>query len=1176
MVNERIINISYFISRWIINKTMGISIENFQRIKNGIIDIASLERSELEGLAIKAFAKDIGKNSYRKRERNLKELTGIDTVIELLSPSTPIHSLFEAKESQVVYLVWRFHDKRIPISDISKILVDSIQTRPDYVVCITIIPFSSDLVDILAILQTWNKLALKTKFVRTDFHRLLGISLRPGLDTNIKHIKLDNWTLTEDRLFFEKQIASHLNPRAQVSVPECAMVILTVWFQIFNFDGAISEITFDNIPYNIHKTPTSLFILGSGEGKAIFQWETAQARVAVKSNADLQFSFDSGEGYSVEIQLPLIDVSYNYFERIEFRPDEFARLFEEISFEQSSLKSFCIKGEGGIGKSHFIENLARKAKNENSFTCIRHSVNPEGNSYFFVNLIWEILLPHIYGAGGALRGRSFAIEIIAVYLESICEPYNEIGIDEIKQLLNPSPDSDLGSENLIFLAAKVLAASPIRTLIHLKDCHKLTLGAISTMNSFFQILEDSGWGSNLFIFEYRNPGTKKNTWFEKFWLDHSERNLGQTMEYKLSPLTISQIVNGLSVIGSNTERQVVATYLHKKTGGNPFFITQLLQYFIGENLLKPANQEGGIILVDSILFENNLNSIPPKIDLFLRNRILSYVEEKKQSSNLDIFIRFLAIAAILGPSIDENFILRNIEDHLDQWEVVKYELIAEGFLKYNWNTSEILFAHDLMCVALAQTLGGTHEFRIEALKILQNIDENKPEEIIAAGKLYFHLGNLGLATRYLDLGYTETKEIYPVARECLNLLEHIFSISEGPSERKVLQQIEVKFQLAWNEFQSGSVLGSISHYEEILERLGQAQLKAELTPDLIRTFEFQATHNILTIYVELLDLDKATHKLIEELKLVSDGKQLLHAMNRLVLIGSRSGIPEFGYLGARVGILLANEVDDDQMWSVLLSDIGHLYLQTLPNYSMELWVRGVELAVSERQRLHSSINVWIGGMYLGVGFKEDDLMFSISERDLTYRGIEIQIARYYLIKGILAASIRNFDNALFQLKKGLRVATRAELTTQRWHALNNLALVYLGKGDNENASKMLIEAFLCVKKLIPFQSKISEIYDLEFRVLETFKRVHIENQKATRHIITIPDQPPQFSGTLKYLAYNLCQFAIENNSVKEHSVDLSEWLEETRNNKFDLNKTLGDNSPLKFSWQSREYIFAIE
>lgn len=659
-----------------------------------------------------------------------------------------------------------------------------------------------------------------------------------------------------------------------------------------------------------------------------------------------------------------------------------------------------------------------------------------------------------------------------------------------------------------------------RCVIHIANCHSLSEVNVNYLLSLLRELGARNWGRVQFLLEFRSP-VANTAWGNLVVQAHQA--FSGCHDIRIQPLSTDDVTKALATICLPGQAKDIAMALVAKAGLDPLSLDTVLQILLDRGAFRWVSHGGSMQLrvEDRSLFEQRLADLPSNLDVMLRERIATYEAHATSGERRRLpIVERLALLAAIGPEFDQERLARALRVTSIELHQMNKRLVEDKILMEVGAEGQVDFSHETMRLA-AESYGreaGVLEGPAEWL--LNVLDPSDARELIIAGTLKTWLANVSDAMVYFKdaLKVAEERDDYPLRRaalkECVSAAEKLEAQEALVYTRDL---IHWRIGLGWIEMQSGLQTQALAHYEEAERRtVGLLQAEAEATDEDLRTQLTRIRQRILTCLVDRQRVGACLTLLESLVPEITDETVLVDTLNRYLLLCVATGQAESGFDTARLGVGLANIIGAESQ-SVVLSDVGHLYLLESPRVAMTLWKESLECAQEPRQRTHAQANQLIGSLLSGR--KHGGVTFEKLLQEVQAEiGAVIQLTRLYMYAGARAAISRKLDRALHYFNLACTNAMTHGQVSHEWEAENNLVVVYLALGKHKEAGRYLESAAERIPPLIAEcdPQRIKHIYSMLGE--KSAELYGLESQMFNNRVSAL--RKPQTTGTLWYLLYN--------------------------------------------------------
>lgn len=1062
----------------------------------------------------------------------------IDMIIKTQHPpSLKLGKKILKTDTELHFIECKYHSKKISFDVAARVFCAGILHKPKNLIIVSnkpLYPQAIEYANKFFLTDTSNGMFNQINFYRTSLEELLGLETLPlfTIETakteEIKY-EITDWELIEESTFSQKLISSLNYPIALKNIDSSLKYKLRIWINGVKVLNQKELKLFLFLP-----SYGNLVILNSKQIKyyrggelSIECYLNKSSFQKIQDNLFVRIMSNSRDDLIGAIKLPKLKLNEQRVIFEDFRERETKNYAKKIS-QDSNSKIIFVHGEGGVGKSFFCEQVSKLLKLNYGYTAYQFTIDEDTSILAFMQFIWPLLSSFQDGKINPVADDKIGNEVLKAFIKGALEEENIIESEEFVKKITKLKLQDLDIEIFLLVCAKVIVKSITPIVILIRDCHKLSPVLVKNFRTLFKIIDDLGWGNAQFLLEYRDTQEEVNDYWKNF-IQEILRDLKIKCEdCEIKPLSRKELnvcLKGIFV----GEDSIKSEILLKKTGGNPLFLTQLIEYFINLGFIEKVVYKDNLLklnIVDVGGVEQELLGIPKTVESFLERRVNKYFEKIKDKTQKELIISYLGLSSVIGYQINEYKLKEALYIGDAELKNIRFKLISDNLLNPSYTTPPAVFVHEMMQIAVKEVSKKLTEFQCAALKLEGILKQEVTEDAIIGGKLNFELLNLKEAYEWFNIGYEIEKKIgnYSLQRICLQYLKRILEKNESQISNHIEKYFSICLALGWNEFHNSSLINSIKVYKDIIEKLKDEQITQGLTDGVKHIFKIEAIHNLLTVYVDLFWIKESIETFYEEISIVDNADRFLYLINRFILFCSRSNYPEYGWKAYQLIYEFKSKKYPNQIWSVLCSDIGHLYLESNPKIALKIWEEGLKYAEDIRQINHSRLNILVCKLHLNsFGIKPLNRL-NIDEKSIFNQGIEGQIVRLNMYKGITTLYDKDKELANHYFKKALNSSVRSNLKIQEWQCHNNLAVLSLFQGYNEVAIDHFEKAAIIISKTITFYDENCLEVEKLFDELELKFKNLTKNNKQTKYIKKesgVLEKSPEISGSYNYLVYNI-------------------------------------------------------
>jgi class 3 adenylate cyclase len=458
--------------------------------------------------------------------------------------------------------------------------------------------------------------------------------------------------------------------------------------------------------------------------------------------------------------------------------DELRTALDLVAARRGSL--FLITGEPGIGKTRLMQEIAALALDQD----------------------WRVLVGRCWEEGGAPAYWPW-IQVVRA------------AGGEFERLAAPIPDSAPGGADpdsvrfRLFDAATrfLLDAARLRPLvIVLEDLHAADVSSLLLLRFLGEAIDNS---PILVLGSYREGETRVHELAAVFG---ELVRVGRRIS--LRGLSTEEVEAYIALVAGDAQRPDAAK-LRKITGGNPFFLGEVMRLLSAGALLSEADEA----LRDPML------RVPEEVRSLIRRRVAGLSHEAISS---------LDVAAVIGREFDLRVLEHTSRLRPERLLDVVAEAVQTGIVLEGPATRRYTFVHELVRETLYEDLAPSRrlELHLKIGRVLEELSRGDPDaplsEIAHHLALAAPLGDVEEACNYLIragdrasslLAYEEAAAHYGRALELLGTTE------EPSAERRC----ELLLRLGDAQWRAGDAEAARSSFEqatEVARRLGAAEMLA--------------------------------------------------------------------------------------------------------------------------------------------------------------------------------------------------------------------------------------------------------------------------------------------------------------------------------------------------------------
>lgn len=706
-------------------------------------------------------------------------------------------------------------------------------------------------------------------------------------------------------------------------------------------------------------------------------------------------------------------------------------------------KLLFVRGEAGVGKTFFCENLSSRLRLAGGHEPFHFAVDGL-DVHLFRRIFIALTLPK------------------RLHPRSLGAAQNEIAFTLLRAMAAGGGGGDdhdaatieaLPSEIFAEVAARYIATNAKRVCLVLTNCQRMSSDMLRAFRNFLVALETSGWSCIRVICEFRDTKDEQNPDLEQFAAEFIRDRIGKADQLRLLPATVVELRQGLARKFSVEDARWISKELITKTQGNFLFVESILRHFINNGTII-SDVSGGVarlILGDIAYLKDELRQVPASINQILRHR-LTHLDGSLQSvsSIPDLCRRFLGLAALMGLEVDRRVALAfGLAD--GEANKLFLALKKENILTRRLGDGDYSFSHDLLRIAARERFVDCPTTDEDCQALLNVIDGSSARNCYLQGTILAFNGRDAEAIEAFSAGFEmahQEPQDFLMQRRCLMAMDDVLSRQEALEGRHLLQHVTVLSRLAWAEHNAGSSTRATNVYNRALELLTHSYFDADiLTPDAIARERSRLHQALFSEAVYCMRPEEAAHNAIQAFGGVGDFTLWGRLMNRSILLCHIAGASEHGEAAANLAIRNACYSEDPEVGAVLCTDIGDLYQLSNPSFTFDLRELGRRIAVLGRQRVHNDLCTVISEIYAKGTFNQT-LLGQVEENVRRHAVFQVG-SRIALAKGWNAFVNKDPSLARSQFTHALQQSKAREHPLVSAMAENNLMLLSLREGDTE-------------------------------------------------------------------------------------------------------------------------------
>ncbi len=765
------------------------------------------------------------------------------------------------------------------------------------------------------------------------------------------------------------------------------------------------------------------------------------------------------------------------------RDKEITRIKSSISQTASDgCRTTYISGEIGVGKTRLMHEIV----NDSCYQDFTHLVsNLSATTKSIPYYAFREIIRSVYRkkGRGIIDGMSPAFQI------------------ELTKIVPELSDELVEMDESIFMLDKFRLFEGVRRFLELQVSESplfVCIGNIhwadeSSLELFNYLIRTLSGASIYFFFTYRVEEAQFDS-FQSALQSISREKLFESVE--LEPLEIADVARMTSLIVDASPSPELIAFIYKETGGNPFFIEELLKSLELNNALIWEDESISFIEEEKIVIPNSVRS----------------VVDRKMGMMGHQARELLEYASVIGRDFDFELLPlitgRNEGHLLDMLD----EILGMRLLK-ECDEDRYRFTEDVVRETIYQQMSASRLklYHQTVGSALEKLHENRTEEVIEELTHHFYLcSDNDKVIEYGMIAADRAKDAY-ANQDAINSYSRVLECLPESMIGSKIMEVEVLMKRA-------SVLNLIGDKEKAIEdltqavsnsqSLGEQKLEADSLVALCKghfgisqyTNTIEMAENALEIYRALADkkgesaclncigianwylgeFESALKLYQSSLSIAKNiGDRKLEAM----ILGNISiihwNLDEYStsldyYIQA---LEIIKELGDVETEARALSNIGLIYATTGDNEkAMECYERSLEISRDicarelEASTLNNTglINVRLGEYAKAIGNYEASLNIT---RDTGTRKVEAMALNNI---GALYCDLGNYASAQEYSTNSLRISREISDRQTEAESLIELGDISLGKGELSDAEEYYTEA-LSIAQTIKSRSLLAEV-----------------------------------------------------------------------------------------------------
>ncbi len=747
------------------------------------------------------------------------------------------------------------------------------------------------------------------------------------------------------------------------------------------------------------------------------------------------------------------------------RDRELVRLGEFLeSIFKGKGGAICISGEVGVGKTKFVQEIVKNIKFK-GVKVIKSTLSPTTKSipyYPFRELLRAALFKTIIGKEKdkdifKLIPKAYQIELIKI----LPELSDTVIIDENISMIDKFRLFE-GVRRLLTLKSSI---TPL--FICLDNINWADEGSSELLYYLIRTLKND----SVFFFLIYRVEEMKGSYLQNILQLMGRERLYENIE--LEPLKISDVAQMLSFIVDDNLSFEFINHIFKETGGNPFFIEELIKSMEKNNALVWNSKKW-------IFDKDKKITIPSSIEGVVERK-LNLIDADAQS--------LLEYTAIIGREFNFNF-LQNITE-MNEGHLFKLmdEIIEIGILRES-TKENYLFSEDIIREIIYKKMSDIkllHYHQIIGEGLLK-FYENHIEEIVNELAYHFYLSkDYSKAIKYCMIVGDRAKNAYANQDAIRFYTQAIECLNEITADNKELNEAKCLRKRA-------NVLSAIGENEKAIKDLNNAIKKAhkikEMKEEADCSIELGEVYKMIACYSEA---EKRFEKSLKIYKNLNDKKgeeiSLINIGRVYYYIGKYYKAMDYYQKSLEIN----RKIGDHEREAMILNNIGIVY-DNLSEYSkaMNFYQQSLKIyrKIGKRIGEASTLND-IGIYYRNISDFSKALAF-YNDALKIYREIGDRRGEASILNnmGTIYIYLDKYNKALKYYKDSLDICKEMGNRNNESASLNNIGIIYDLLGEYSKAMDFYQRSLKVYKEIGEYKGEASVLSNtaaIYYKIGEYFK-----------------------------------------------------------------------------------------
>jgi len=729
------------------------------------------------------------------------------------------------------------------------------------------------------------------------------------------------------------------------------------------------------------------------------------------------------------------------------RDEEITRIKSSIVQRTSDRsRTTYIYGEIGVGKTRLVHEIVNDSCYQD-FTNLVSNLSATTKSipyYAFREIIRSVYRKK---GKGIIDGMSQAFQI------------------ELTKIVPELSDELVEMDESIFMLDKFRLFEGVRRFLELQASESSLFVCIdnihwaddSSLELFNYLIRTLSGSPIYFFFIYRVEEAQFDS-FQSALQSMSREKLFESVE--LEPLEIADVARMTSLIVDAAPSPEFIAFIFKETGGNPFFVEELIKSLELNNVLIWEDE--------NVTFHENEKIVIP-------NSVRSVVDRKMGMMGHQAR-ELLEYASVIGRDFDFELlplITGKNEGHLLD---ILDEILGMRLLK-ECDEDRYRFTEDVVRETIYQQMSTARSslYHRTVGNALEKLHENRSEEVIEELTHHFYLcSDNDKVIEYGMIAADRAKDAY-ANQDAIEFYSKVLECLPESSIGSKIREIEVLMKRA-------SVLDLIGDKERAIEDLTQAVSNSQsLGEQKLEADSLVALCKVLFGISHYTDTIEMAESALEICRALVDKKGEAACLNCIGIANWYLGEFESALKLYRTSLSIAKDIGDRKLEAMILGNISIIHWN-LDEYStsLDFYIQALEIirelgdVETEARALNN-----IGLIYATIGENEKAMecyerSLEIS-RDICARELEASTLNN---TGIINVRLGEYARAISNYKASLNITKETGTRRVEAMALNNIGALYCDLGDYASALEYCTSSLRISRNISDRQTEAESLIEL--------------------------------------------------------------------------------------------------